>query len=61
MDHPSAHLLCANLIGNAATIRSEGAFYGSVGDGKVAFIDIRDIATFIRDADQPGYMGERSC
>ncbi len=29
---------------NGATIRDQGAFYGSQGDGKVSHVDIRDIA-----------------
>lgn len=33
-----------NLFGSAPTIKDHGAFYGSVGEAKVAFIDARDIA-----------------
>lgn len=33
-----------NMLGNAATIKSQGAFYLPAGDAKVAEIDFRDIA-----------------
>lgn len=33
-----------NFLGNAATIRSQGAFYGAMGTGKVSMVDVRDIA-----------------
>lgn len=49
---------CQNLLGSAATIRNDGAIYGSFGDGKVSFIDVRDIATVaFATLTQPGYMG----
>lgn len=30
---------------NAASIRAQGAFYSAMGDAKISFIDVRDIAT----------------
>jgi len=33
-----------NLLGSADTIRRAGQFYGAQGDGKVAFVDARDVA-----------------
>lgn len=33
-----------NFLGNAATIKSQGAFYGAMGTGKVSMVDVRDIA-----------------
>jgi uncharacterized protein YbjT (DUF2867 family) len=52
------HYFCQNLLGQAATIRAEGAIYGSFGEGKVPFVDVRDIAMVAFAAlTQPGYMG----
>jgi uncharacterized protein YbjT (DUF2867 family) len=49
---------CQNMLGNLATIKAEGAIYGSFGDGKLAFVDVRDIATVaFATLTQPGYMG----
>jgi uncharacterized protein YbjT (DUF2867 family) len=33
-----------NFLGNAATIKTQGAFYGAMGTGKVSMVDARDIA-----------------
>jgi uncharacterized protein YbjT (DUF2867 family) len=52
------HFFAQNLLGNAPTIRAEGAIYGSVGSGKIPFVDVRDIATVaFATLTQPGYMG----
>jgi NAD(P)H dehydrogenase (quinone) len=49
---------CQNLLGNLPTIKAEGTIYGSFGDGKQAFVDVRDIATVaFATLTQPGYMG----
>ncbi len=34
-----------NLLGQAGSIMSQGRFYGSVNDGKVSWIDARDVAS----------------
>jgi uncharacterized protein YbjT (DUF2867 family) len=34
-----------NFLSSATSIRKEGAFYGAAGEGKVPFIDARDIAS----------------
>lgn len=39
---PSAFM--SNMFGNAATIKSQGKWYGPYGDGKLGAIDVRDIA-----------------
>ncbi|GAA4272918.1 SDR family oxidoreductase [Aquimarina gracilis] len=33
-----------NLMGSIPTIKNEGAFYGAIGNGQNAFVDVRDIA-----------------
>jgi uncharacterized protein YbjT (DUF2867 family) len=33
-----------NFLGSAPTVSSHGALYGSAGEGKVGFVDVRDIA-----------------
>ena len=41
---------------NGATIKSQGAFYGSAGDGRISHVDVRDIAAVIVAAlTQPGH------
>jgi uncharacterized protein YbjT (DUF2867 family) len=52
------HFFAQNLLGNAPTLRAEGAIYGCVGTGKIPFVDVRDIATVaFATLTQPGYMG----
>lgn len=49
---------CQNMLGNLAGIKADGAIYGSFGDGKLAFVDVRDIAAVtFATLMQPGYMG----
>lgn len=47
-----------NFLASAETIRDQGQFYGSSGEGKVAMIDARDIATvavaLLTDEVRPG-------
>jgi uncharacterized protein YbjT (DUF2867 family) len=38
------HYFMQNIFGNLQTIGSEGVFYQGMGDGKLAMIDVRDIA-----------------
>lgn len=45
--------------GSAATIKSQGAFYQPSGDGRVAYIDVRDIAACAAVVlTQPGHDGK---
>lgn len=47
-----------NLLGNAQTIKSQGAFYGAMGTGKVSMVDVRDIAAVAAAAlTKPGHEG----
>lgn len=39
-----------NLLGSAASIRSEGVFHGAFGDGRVPFIDAADVAAVAAEA-----------
>ena len=45
---PHANLRCAsfmqNFLGDAPTVREEGRLYGSIGDARVAYVDVGDIA-----------------
>jgi uncharacterized protein YbjT (DUF2867 family) len=44
---------------NGATIRSQNAFYGTQGDGRVSHIDVRDIAAVaVRVLIEDGHMGK---
>jgi uncharacterized protein YbjT (DUF2867 family) len=44
---------------NGATIRSQNAFYGSQGDGRVSHIDLRDIAAVIvKVLTEDGHLGK---
>ena len=49
-----------NLVNNnSQTIRTQNAFFGSEGDGKVSQIDIRDIAAVaVKMLTEPGHMGK---
>lgn len=49
-----------NMIGYyGATIRTQNAFYGSQGDGKVSHIDVRDIAAVaVRVLTEDGHLGK---
>ncbi len=40
--HP--HSFMQNMLGNAATIKQQGVFYGAAGNGKFSMVDVRDIA-----------------
>lgn len=41
------------------TIRSQGAIYGASGDGKVALVDVRDIAAVaVKSLTEPGHEGK---
>ena len=52
------HYFCQNLLGQQPSIHAEGAIYGSAGEGKVPFVDVRDIAMVaFATLTQPGYMG----
>ncbi|TPW21345.1 MAG: NAD(P)H azoreductase [Elusimicrobia bacterium] len=47
-----------NFLGNAQTIKSQGAFYGAMGTGKVSMVDVRDIAAVAAAAlTKPGHEG----
>jgi uncharacterized protein YbjT (DUF2867 family) len=47
-----------NLLGNAATVRSEGRFFLPLGAGAAAMTDVRDVAEVIaRVLEQPGHAG----
>ncbi|OWP61497.1 NAD(P)-dependent oxidoreductase [Hymenobacter amundsenii] len=49
-----------NFLLNASTIASNDTFYGSAGDGKIPFIDARDIASAaVAVLTQPGHAGQR--
>lgn len=45
---PHVNLRCAafmqNFLGDAATVREEGRLYGCLGDARVAYVDVGDIA-----------------
>ena len=44
---------------NAGTIKTQGAFYGSQGDGKVSHIDLRDIAAaVVKTLTEDGHLGK---
>lgn len=48
-----------NFLGNAQTIKSQGAFYGAMGTGQVSMVDIRDIAGAAAAALlEPGHEGK---
>lgn len=48
-----------NFLGNAATIKTQGAFYGAMGTGKVSMVDARDIAAAAAVAlTKPGHDGK---
>lgn len=48
-----------NFLGNAGTIRAQGAFYGAMGTGKVSMVDTRDIAAAAAAALlEPGHEGK---
>lgn len=41
------------------TIKSQGAFYGAAGDGKIALVDVRDIAAVaVKTLTEPGHEGK---
>lgn len=48
-----------NFLGNAATIKTQGAFYGAMADGLVSMVDARDIAAVSALAlTKPGHEGK---
>lgn len=48
-----------NFLGNASTIKGQGAFYGAMGTGKVSMVDARDIAAVAAAAlTKPGHEGK---
>ncbi len=49
-----------NLVNyNSATIRSMGKFFGSEGEGKISFIDVRDVAAVaVRTLTEDGHIGK---
>ncbi len=48
-----------NLMANLETITTQKAFYGSAGDGKNAFVDVRDIAAVVvKTITEPGHAGK---
>ncbi|HLJ56188.1 MAG TPA: NAD(P)H-binding protein, partial [Chthonomonadaceae bacterium] len=48
-----------NMLANAATIKSQGAFYMPAGEARVAEIDVRDIARVAAAAlTEPGHVGK---
>ncbi len=54
------HVFMQNLLDQAATIAQEGRFYAASGDGKIPFIDARDIAAVAAAAlTQEGHEGEK--
>lgn len=42
------------LTYNAPSIRRQGAFYGALGDARISYVDVRDIATVVAKALQGG-------
>ena len=42
------------LTYNAPSIRQQGAFYGSLGNARISYVDVRDIATVVAKALQGG-------
>ena len=53
------HYFMQNFMMNAATIKSQGAFYGSFKDGKLAMVDARDIADVAAKVlTTPGHEGK---
>ncbi len=54
------HVFMQNLLDQAATIAREGKFYTASGDGKIPFIDARDIAAVAAATlTQPGHEGRK--
>lgn len=48
-----------NFLGNAGTIKAQGAFYGAMADGLVSMVDARDIAAVSAAAlTKPGHEGK---
>jgi len=46
------------VVYNGSTIQTQGAFYGSQGDGKVSYVDIRDVAAVaVRVLNEDGHSG----
>ncbi|MHB0999976.1 MAG: SDR family oxidoreductase [Armatimonadota bacterium] len=45
--HIRPNLFMQNMLGHADTIIPDGRFYGSAGNGRVPFIDARDIASVV--------------
>ena len=53
------HFFMQNLVGMAGSIKSQGAIYAPVKDGKVAMVDIRDIAKVaVEVLTTPGHEGQ---
>lgn len=52
------HVFMQNLLGQSASIRDEGRIYSAAGDGRIPFVDTRDIAavaaTVLNEADHEG-------
>ena len=48
-----------NTLRDAATIREQGRFFTSLGDGEVSWLDVRDLAEVaVRAVTEPGHAGE---
>ncbi|HLL53178.1 MAG TPA: SDR family oxidoreductase [Myxococcaceae bacterium] len=53
------HYFMQNLMMSADTIKSQGAFYGAMKNGKVAMVDARDIAAVaVKVLTTPGHEGK---
>ncbi len=54
------HVFMQNLLDQASTIAREGRFYAASGDGKIPFIDARDIAAVAAATlTEPGHEGQK--
>jgi uncharacterized protein YbjT (DUF2867 family) len=53
------HAFMQNVLGNAGTIATEGALYGTTGEGRIGTVDTRDIASVARTVlTEPGHTGK---
>ena len=53
------HFFMQNVAGMAGSIKGQGALYAPLKDGKIAMVDVRDIATVAAEVlTQPGHEGQ---